>query len=98
MGAQKNRLIETVLLSTHNICFSREIRKLIFVTLSYLKELGRKSNLTLNISVLTKLVIFFLSMYLILPPISENCKAIFIDVYFSHFTFVQHIYAGNHLN
>ena len=25
MGAQKNRLIETVLLSTHNICFGREI-------------------------------------------------------------------------
>ena len=29
-GAQKNRLIETVLLSTHNICFGREIRKLNF--------------------------------------------------------------------
>ena len=29
-GAQKNRLIETVLLSTHNICFGREIRKIIF--------------------------------------------------------------------
>ena len=26
----KNRLIETVLLSTHNICFGGEIRKLIF--------------------------------------------------------------------
>ena len=30
MGAQKNPLIETALLSTHNICFGREIRKLIF--------------------------------------------------------------------
>ena len=30
MGAQKNRLIETVLLSTHNICFGCEIRKLNF--------------------------------------------------------------------
>ena len=30
MGAQKNRLIETVLLSTHNICFGNEIRKIIF--------------------------------------------------------------------
>ena len=29
MGAQKNRLIETVLLSTHNIRFGGEIRKLI---------------------------------------------------------------------
>ena len=30
--AQKNRLIETILLSTHNICFGLEIRKLFFVT------------------------------------------------------------------
>ena len=30
LGAQKNCLTETVLLSTHNICFSLEIRKLIF--------------------------------------------------------------------
>ena len=30
LGAQKNRLIETVLLSTHNICFGWEIIKLIF--------------------------------------------------------------------
>ena len=30
LGAQKNRLIETVLLSTHNICFGWEIRKLNF--------------------------------------------------------------------
>ena len=29
LGAQKNRLIETILLSTNNICFSRDIRKLI---------------------------------------------------------------------
>ena len=27
LDAQKNRLIETVLLSTHNICFGWEIRK-----------------------------------------------------------------------
>ena len=27
LGAQKNRLIEKVLLSTHNICFGWEIRK-----------------------------------------------------------------------
>ena len=27
LGAQKNRLIETVLLSTHNICFGWEIKK-----------------------------------------------------------------------
>ena len=30
LGAQKNRLIEMVLLSTHNICFGLEIRKIIF--------------------------------------------------------------------
>ena len=29
LGAQKNRFIETVLLSTHNICFGWEIRKLV---------------------------------------------------------------------
>ena len=30
LGTQKNCLIETVLLSTHNICFGWEIRKLNF--------------------------------------------------------------------
>ena len=30
LGAQKNRLIEPVLLSTHNICLSLEIRKIVF--------------------------------------------------------------------
>ena len=30
LGAQKSHLIEAVLLSAHNICFGREIRKLIF--------------------------------------------------------------------
>ena len=30
MGAQKNRLIATVLLSTHNICLGREIRKIFY--------------------------------------------------------------------
>ena len=30
MGAQKNRLIEMVLLSTNNICFGWKIRKLFF--------------------------------------------------------------------
>ena len=33
LGAQKNRLIETVLFSTHNICFGWEIRKSFFNTL-----------------------------------------------------------------
>ena len=28
MGAQKNRLAETVLLSTHNICFGFELRQI----------------------------------------------------------------------
>ena len=35
MGAQKNRLIEMVLLSTHNICFGLEIRKKIVIKRSY---------------------------------------------------------------
>ena len=30
-GAQKNRLIETVLLRTHNICFGWELRKWFFI-------------------------------------------------------------------
>ena len=30
LGAQKNRLIQTVLLNTHNICIGWEIRKIIF--------------------------------------------------------------------
>ena len=30
MGTQKNRFIDTILLSTHNICFGWEIRKLFF--------------------------------------------------------------------
>ena len=42
LGAQKNHLIETVLLSTHIIWFGWEIRKLIF--LSYLKDWNRIIN------------------------------------------------------
>ena len=30
LGAQKNRLIETVLLSTHSLCFGLEIRKICY--------------------------------------------------------------------
>ena len=30
LGAQKKRLFETILLSTHNICFGRELTKLFF--------------------------------------------------------------------
>ena len=42
-GAQKNRLNETVLLSTHKICFGWEIRKLIFneTLFKYLGAYGR---------------------------------------------------------
>ena len=35
MGAQNNRFIETVLLSTHNICFGLELRKFLLPTLNY---------------------------------------------------------------
>ena len=38
LSTQKKRLIKTILLSTHNICFGREIRKLFSVTHSYLKS------------------------------------------------------------
>ena len=34
-GGQKNRFIETVLLSTHRICFGREIRKINFIYALY---------------------------------------------------------------
>ena len=37
LGIQKNRLNETVLLSTQNICFGWEIRKSILATHSYLE-------------------------------------------------------------
>ena len=38
LGAQKNRLIiETVLLSTNNISFGQEIRKVFLITHSYLE-------------------------------------------------------------
>ena len=40
LGAQKNRLSETVLLSTHNVCFGREIRKLNFRYALLTKVLG----------------------------------------------------------
>ena len=38
LRAQKNRLIETVLLSTHNILFGLEMRKIFFVTDSKFTE------------------------------------------------------------
>ena len=37
LGAQKNHLIERVLLSTHNIYFGGEIRKIFSVTHIYLE-------------------------------------------------------------
>ena len=43
LGAQTNRLIETVLLNTHNICFSLEIRISFFGTHSELKAWVYKS-------------------------------------------------------
>ena len=40
LGAQKNRLVETALLSTRNICFGREMRKFIFNYALFTKGLG----------------------------------------------------------
>ena len=40
--AQKNHLIETVLLSTHNICFGCEIRKVVFNHMLLFLFLGQK--------------------------------------------------------
>ena len=45
MGAQKNRLIETVLLSTHNMCFGWEIKNIIrLITHSYLETCETPQN------------------------------------------------------
>ena len=44
MGAQKNHLNETVLFSTHNICFSGEIRKSIFINEILTRGLVYKMN------------------------------------------------------
>ena len=53
LGAQKNCFIETVLLSTHNICFDCELRKIIFwytlLTKGLTLLLGYELNLKLNI-------------------------------------------------
>ena len=48
LGAQKNRLIETVLLSTHNICFCPEIRKLDFCYALLTKVLSGTLDFTLG--------------------------------------------------
>ena len=42
MGAQKNRLIETVFVSTHNICFGWEIRKISFCYALFTKIMSEK--------------------------------------------------------
>ena len=56
--AQKNRLIQTVLLSTHNTCFGREIRKLNF-THSYL-EACKLTKFLLKVQYI--LVVFIIKM------------------------------------
>ena len=47
LGAQKNRLIETVLLITHNICFGREMKKIVF-------QNGLLSGLRLNVKLISE--------------------------------------------
>ena len=49
LSAQKNRLIQTVLLSTHNICFGLEIRKLIFRYALLAKVLSSNYNVSKSI-------------------------------------------------
>ena len=49
LSAQKNRLIQTVLLSTHNICFGLEIRKLIFRYALLAKVLSSNYNISKSI-------------------------------------------------
>ena len=49
LSAQKNRLIQTVLLSTHNICFGLEIRNLIFRYALLAKVLSSNYNISKSI-------------------------------------------------
>ena len=49
-SAQKNRLIETVLLSTHNTCFGCDIRKIFFLNLSSLRGLVYRRHMILFIN------------------------------------------------
>ena len=60
MGAQKNRLIETVLLSTHSIYFRLEIKKNIFLvcTVTY-NKVRLRINITYLLKVATALAAFF---------------------------------------
>ena len=56
LSAQKNRLNETVLLSTHNICFGFEIRIIFFVvthTLSYTLRTNRLDHSLIILSAVT---------------------------------------------
>ena len=56
LGAQKNRLIETVLLSTHNIRFGLEKRKSFFlITHSYLEACNELTVLVIDIGLLSYL-------------------------------------------
>ena len=49
-GAQRNRLIKTVLLNTHNICFGLEIRKLNFRYALLTKVLLMRLGMTSTVS------------------------------------------------
>ena len=45
LGAQKNHLIEMVLLSTYNICFNCEITKLVFNNTLFSRGLSTKESM-----------------------------------------------------
>ena len=57
LGAQKNRLIEMVLLSTHNICFGLEIRKIIFKYTLLSGGMDKGLDLHVPVSVISKMKI-----------------------------------------
>ena len=74
LGAQKNSLIETVLLSTHNICFVWEIRKLNFRYALLTKVLGKKELVALlllsSLSLVTAVVLW---LFLTVPRVGLQC-------------------------
>ena len=86
LGAQKNRLIETVLLSTHNICLGLEIRKKIWYTLLtkvLIFQCSRAANSTLSGPIVSKIKLFMLfffwnSNYYIFSKASFHTK-IFVE-------------------
>ena len=97
MGAQKNRLIETVLLSTHNICFGWEIKKIIFqyallsgglnygYLFSFVAGIGSIRNIHHHLFLTKRFRREFLSKSQhIMPWSKQNYRYVHVDCVFHH--------------